>query len=344
MINYTIGNMLDSNAEALVNTVNTVGVMGKGIALQFKKRYPNNLKMYTKACKDGTFDTGQMLIVEDGDLMNRKLIINFPTKKHWRSPSKYEYIETGLAALTKEIIERKIKSIAIPPLGCGNGGLDWNEVRAMMERHLSDLDCDITIYEPNAQIKQVLQKENEKKTAKLTPARAMLLHLMFVYEDLGEQSSLFSANKLAYFLQEMGVPMKLKFTAHHYGPYAPQVNHVLLYMNGVYLKGLEQNVAKAFEPLTLAYDRYADVKNFLDLSLTEDQNLRLAKVARLISGFESSYSLELLATVHFISQNLQTVKLDTVKHALAEWSIRKANLFEDRDIEIALKHLRTHNV
>lgn len=336
--------MLDSDADALVNTVNTVGVMGKGIALQFKKRYPNNLKVYTKACKDGTFDTGQMLAVEDGDLMNRKLIVNFPTKKHWRSPSKYEYIETGLAALTKEIIERKIKSIAIPPLGCGNGGLDWKEVKSMMERHLSGLDCDITIYEPNAQIKQVLQKENEKKTAKLTSSNAMLLYLMFCYEDLGEQTSLFATNKLAYFLQEMGVPMKLSFKAHHYGPYTPQLNHVLYALNGTFLKGLEQNEAEPFEPLYLNYKRLDEVRGHLNTQLESVQKKKLRSVVKLISGFESSYSLELLATVHFISQNLQTVNLDTVKHALSEWSMRKANLFEDRDIEIALKHLRSHSL
>jgi O-acetyl-ADP-ribose deacetylase (regulator of RNase III) len=336
--------MLESNADALVNTVNTVGVMGKGIALQFKKRYPNNTKIYVKACKEGTFITGQMLVVEDGDLMNRKIIINFPTKKHWRYPSKYEYIETGLSALKQEIVDRNIKSIAIPPLGCGNGGLDWAEVKPMMDRHLSNLDCDITIYEPNYQIKQVLQKENEKKPKKLTSAQAMLLYLMFCYEDLGEQSSLFATNKLAYFLQQTGEPMKLAFKAHHYGPYTQQLNHVLYDMNGWYIKGLEQNEATPFEPLCLSYERLEDVKKHLNTQLEVEQKRRLRKVVKLIAGFESSYSLELLATVHYISENVQSPNLNSIKSSLAEWSTRKANLFEDRDIEIALDHLREHAI
>jgi O-acetyl-ADP-ribose deacetylase (regulator of RNase III) len=130
MIQFLKGNLLDSKAKALVNTVNTVGVMGKGIALQFKEAFPINNKKYIEACKEGLLFPGKLLAVKDHNaLLGEKLIINFPTKKHWRHPSKYEYIEEGLKALVTLIKEQHISSIAIPPLGCGNGGLDWAMVR-----------------------------------------------------------------------------------------------------------------------------------------------------------------------------------------------------------------------
>ena len=152
MISYKQGNLFDAEVEALVNTVNTVGVMGKGIALQFKKKIPNNYKIYRAACKNKELTTGQVFVVEEGNLLNKKYIINFPTKTHWRSPSKYEYITSGLKALKEAIQEHQIKSIAIPPLGCGNGGLEWEKVKIMIEESLSDSDCDIQVYSPNEAI------------------------------------------------------------------------------------------------------------------------------------------------------------------------------------------------
>jgi len=125
MIHYKTGNLLDSEAEALVNTVNTVGVMGKGIALQFKNLFPKNFKLYSNACKNKELRVGKLLVTEEESLLTgKKVIINFPTKTNWRLPSEYQYIEDGLVELVKVIRERNLKSIAIPPLGSGNGGLD----------------------------------------------------------------------------------------------------------------------------------------------------------------------------------------------------------------------------
>src|SRR5690554_4544511 len=170
MINYKTGNLLESEAEALVNTVNTVGVMGKGIALQFKNRFPNNFKIYAKACKDQSLTVGKLLVTEESSLLSgKKLIVNFPTKTNWRLPSEYQYIEDGLRELARFIVERGIKSIAIPPLGAGNGGLEWIKVKTLIEKHLNDLDCDIQVYEPGKDIQEALKKER----VKLTPARAM---------------------------------------------------------------------------------------------------------------------------------------------------------------------------
>ena len=129
MLRFTQGNLLDSGAEALVNTVNTVGVMGKGIALMFKEAFPENYKIYEAACKHGEVRIGQMLVTERRELLGPKWIINFPTKKHWRNPSRIEWIEAGLNDLRNVILVNRIRSIALPPLGSGNGGLNWANVR-----------------------------------------------------------------------------------------------------------------------------------------------------------------------------------------------------------------------
>lgn len=273
MINFVTGDLLRADAEALVNTVNTVGVMGKGIALQFKEAFAHNNKVYVAACKRHELVPGKLLAVHDSNLLyGNKLIINFPTKTHWRQPSEYEYIETGLKALRELIVNDQIKSIAIPPLGAGNGGLDWSKVKPMIIKALEDLPADIQIFEPNAAIKAILQKQEPKKKPHLTSSRAALLYCLFAFESFGEYSSLFAANKLAYFLQRMGQDLKLDFKAHHYGPYAVGVEKVLYHLNGVYLKGLEQGEAKPFEPLKLNYETWDEVNRFVQQMPKEEQD------------------------------------------------------------------------
>ena len=344
MINYTKGNLLESKAQALVNTVNTVGVMGKGIALQFKNRFPHNYAVYKKACKDKTFNTGQVLVVKEGDLYETKYIVNFPTKAHWKSDSVYEYISTGLVALKKAIVEHGIKSIAIPPLGCGNGGLDWIKVKALIEEALQDLDVEITIYEPNEQIKSILQKEETKTKAKLTPARAMLLYMLFHYESKGEQSSLFVANKLAYFLQRSGEKLRLKFEAHHYGPYAVQLNHVLYSLNGTYLKGLEQNEVKPFEAIHLSYDKWEEIEHYIQGNLSVIQKERLEGINKLIAQYESTFSLELLATVDYVSNEFNVKETKEVAAEINKWSKRKSEIFNKEQIGLAINHLKDYSM
>lgn len=343
MIRYIKGDLLSSTAEALVNTVNTVGVMGKGIALQFKNRFPQNYKIYKEACNNGSLTTGQVLVVKEDDLLHQKTIINFPTKAHWKSDSKYEYISSGLIALKAAIKENNIRSIAIPPLGCGNGGLDWSRVSIMIEEALREINCDIEVYTPNNEIKVLLQKETNTREVKLTPARAMLIYLLFQYETLGEQSSLFVANKLAYFLQRSGENLRLKFEAHHYGPYTVQLNHVLTHLNGVYLNGLEQNQAKPFEPLWLNYNKYSEIDNYIKNSTSFEQKQRLGGILKIVQGFESTFALELLATVDFVSAKNKSNNINDVQKTISLWSNRKANLFENNQIEIAYNHLKNHS-
>jgi len=340
MIQYVIGDMLQAEAEALVNTVNTVGVMGKGIALQFKEAFPHNYKIYADACKRKELIPGKLLAVWDSNSeLGKKLIINFPTKTHWKSPSKYEYIKNGLIVLKELIIAKGIASIALPPLGCGNGGLEWNKVRPMIEEHLDGLSIHVMVFEPNAEIKAVLQKQESKKTANLTVARAQLLYALFAYESLGEFSSLFAANKLAYFLQRLGQPLQLDFKPHFYGPYAAGVDKVLYALNGIYVKGYEQREAKAFEPLRLNYERWEEIRNYVENEMGRTDVQRLKSLLKLLDGFSSELSLEILATTDFILNQNPKFSVDDIMQVVSEWTDRKHKLFKRESVEMAYNHL-----
>jgi O-acetyl-ADP-ribose deacetylase (regulator of RNase III) len=343
MIHYTTGNLLLAPTEALVNTVNTVGVMGKGIALQFKEKYPTNFAAYARAVKQGEVMTGKMFVSVEQQLDGRKVIINFPTKQHWRAPSRYEWIEAGLQDLVRVIEELGIRTIAIPPLGCGNGGLDWERVRGMMERYLASLpETDVYIHQPNQKIRETLAKEGQPKSAHLTTVRAELLYLLFYYETSGEESSLFVANKLAYFLQRLGEKqLKLRFERHHYGPYANQVDHLMYALNGTYLQGLEQRTAKAFDRLPLRYDQFETVNQYVKEKLSEEQRLRLQQVLDLVQGFESPLSLEALATVDSILQEEPEATTQQVLAQIHQWSERKQQLFDLHHVEVTYQRLRS---
>jgi len=323
MIQYIKGDLLSSDAQVLVNAVNTVGVMGKGIALQFKERFPNNLNRYLSACKRNELYPGKLLVVEETAMTGeKKLIINLPTKKDWKHKSKYEYIEEGLKCLVAILKERNIQSIAIPPLGCGNGGLDWMEVRRLMEKYLSQApDTQIFIFEPDDGIK-ILKRQD--KEVKLTPARAMLLYSMFYYEMLGENSSLFVANKLAYLLQRLGESSlsKLKFKASYYSPYCIGVENLVQNLNGKYLKGMKQMKLTAFEPIELQYDRLNEVSDYVRKELNPKQLEILKKLIQLISGFQSPLSLEVLATVDFIRKENPGITKEETFQIIQAWSGR----------------------
>jgi len=326
MIHFITGNILDSSAQALVNTVNTMGVMGKGIALQFKNQYPKNYKIYKNACENGTLKVGQLLVTEDESLFGgKKIIINFPTKTNWRLPSEYDYIQSGLVALKKLIVEKNIQSIAIPPLGAGNGGLDWQKVKKMIINTIEDLHCEIYIYEPTTAIKEALNAER----VKLTPARAMLLAVFYEMVRNGEFISEFAAEKAAYFLQSFGAKdeFKLHFEPNFYGPYSGKVRHVLNYLNGSYVMGYSSMDKKPFDELSLVMEAEADVEKFLN----QPENFKYLSIAqktkKFLKGYYSPFGLELLSTIHFIKSEKNKVNLDDIMKELENWSTRKRTLF-----------------
>lgn len=341
---FITGNLLNAKTQAIVNTVNTVGVMGKGIALQFKERFPQNYKAYKDACKKGLVVTGKMFVFNESDLLNNnKIIVNFPTKEEWYRKSQYSFIEEGLKDLVKVIKDNNITSISIPPLGCGNGGLKWDKVKAMMIKYLGDLkDVEVFVYQPNEKIKEILQKENTKKGVSLTPARAMLLYALFKYEKYGEYTTIFTANKLAYFLQESGENLKLKFEPYTYGPYAQAIEKVLYALNGKYLKGLEQMNAKPFEALELNYERYDEVEKYVKEKLNQSQKDRLESLFGAINGFESTLSLEILSSVHFITQKHPKIELEEIVSKIREWNSRKKALITEHYVQLAYDHLNEY--
>lgn len=341
MIRYITGNLLEAHAEALVNTVNTVGVMGKGIALQFRETFPDNYKAYLDAIKRGEVKIGSMLVTKIGNLNGLRYIVNFPTKEHWRNPSRIEYVEKGLISLRKTIQELSIQSIAVPPLGCGNGQLNWEDVQPLIEQYLGDLPADVMVYEPNATVQQQLQKEDENRLVKLSPAKAMLLYLLFDYTRLGEAVCEFSAQKLGYFLQRLGeTQLKLDFQKHFYGPYSNQMAHLLYSLRGAYIIGLEQRKNRPFDELGLRMDRKAELDKYIENELPASERKRLDQVLQLVEGFQSPFGLEVLSTIDYLIAEGKGFDTAAIRAGLEAWSARKARQIKDFHIERAVARLR----
>lgn len=355
MIELTRGNLLEAKAEALVNTVNTVGVMGKGVALMFKEAYPENFKEYEAACKNKEVKVGHMFVTERQALIGPKWIINFPTKQHWRGDSKMEWIEAGLEDLKRVIAEKKIRSIAIPPLGSGNGGLNWPDVRPKIEAALGGLnDVNVIIYEPTDQYQNVSKRAGVEK---LTPARALVAELVRRYWILGIECSLLEIQKLAYFLErsieKLGLknPLDLRFQADKYGPYAPRLTHLLDGLDGSYLHcGKRIGDASPFDVVWFEDAKRDKVAAYLGSGEAKAFLPALEATAELIDGFESPLGMELLATIDWlVKKDGVAADRDSIKTALKTWTggeksaERKLKLFEDRLVDLALERLATFN-
>jgi O-acetyl-ADP-ribose deacetylase (regulator of RNase III) len=350
MIRYVQGNLLEAEAEALVNTVNTVGIMGKGIALMFKEAFPENFRLYAAACKRGEVEVGRMFVTERPGLVGPRWIINFPTKKHWRDRTRIEWIQSGLEDLKRVLQEKGIQTVALPPLGCGNGGLEWSAVRPLIEQALADLPTvESVVYEPTARYQNVAKPVGVET---LTPARALIAELVRRYWILGIECSLLEIQKLAWFLQREIVrqgldnPLGLEFVAHRYGPYADQLRHLLDGLDGSYLRS-QVRIPDAKPTDVIAFndakrDRVAlylktEARPYLDA---------LERTSAQIDGFESPLGMELLATIDWLlSREGRRPELDDVKAGLAAWSggqgagERKLRIFDDRLIRLALERL-----
>jgi len=334
----TSGNLLEADVEALVNTVNTVGVMGRGIALQFRQTFPANFTAYAAACKQGRVEPGAMFVTETGALTHPRYIINFPTKRDWRAKSQMEDIESGLTALVAEVRARGIHSLAVPPLGCGNGGLKWSDVRPRIEAAFAELpDVCVYLYGPEGapaaeKIKVATKRPN------LSRGRAALLGLLDGYVIPGYDVSMLEIQKLAYFLQAAGEPLKLPFEKAARGPYAETLHPILQRMEGHFLRGYGDRSRE----IALYLMPEAVREAALLLEEHPDTRERIARVFALVDGFETEYSLELLATVHWLAWHEdESIRRDphaAVKGVQA-WSQRKAGLFPAADIEIAWNRL-----
>ncbi|MGA2296517.1 MAG: macro domain-containing protein [FCB group bacterium] len=338
MLNFKKGNIVKCEAEAIVNSVNTLGVMGKGIALAFKDAFPENFKIYEKACKEGTINIGKLLITDTGKLFP-KYIINFPTKTNWRFPSKYEYIEKGLDDLIRIIKEKNIKSIAIPPLGAGNGKLAWDKVKNIISEYLKNIsnDIDIIIFEPGFNDQHI---QNEKQL-ELTPARAIFIYLLKNYQILGYEINLLVAQKIAYFIQRLGEDLNLSFEKGTYGPYSHQLTHLMKLLNYAYIK-YNENSSSPNTIVEIYSHKYPDVENYIDKELNKEQKKRARKLIEFIEGFESPFGLEVLATVDFISKETKKKKLQDIQSEIYNWTKRKREIMKPHHIEIAFDRLKKY--
>ncbi|PHR61334.1 MAG: Appr-1-p processing protein [Robiginitomaculum sp.] len=355
MIKFTTGNLLKADVEAVVNTVNTVGVMGKGIALMFKEAFPANFDAYFKACKAKQVKTGTMFVTENLQLMGPRWIINFPTKTHWRVKTKLEWVESGLIDLVRVIENRDIKSIAIPPLGCGNGGLDWSTVRPMIFSALEPIQgVEIVVFEPTGKYQNVAKRTGVKK---LTPARALVAEMVRRYALLGIECSILEVQKLGWFL-ERGArligkegSLNFEFSANKYGPYSERMRHLLDSLDGSYLN-CDKRLGDAGPNDLISFRD--DQKEFVQTYLRSGEGKEFAPVlewaASIIDGFESPLGMELLATVDWLVQR-ESVDYDvsSIKSALGTWAggkqagLRKLKIFDDRLIEIAMAQLKDAN-
>lgn len=343
MISHAEGNLLAADVDALVNTVNTVGIMGKGIALQFKRAFPAMFKAYERAAKNHELAIGQMHVWPTQQMTGPRFIINFPTKSHWKSRSNLTDVARGLDALVEVIRAEGIRSIAVPPLGCGNGGLDWSEVEPLIVSKLSSLtDVDIIIYPPHGAPAAANMPNAEAKPG-MSPGRAGLIALMSGYSTHAlAMPSLIETQKLMYFLQEAGEPLHLEFVKHLYGPYADNLRHVLRAVEGHYVSGYGDGSAGVHvaEPLTVLPGALDEAQPVLEAH--PETTHRIDRVLELVEGFESAYGLELLATVHWVAheESAHEGNLDSVVAGVQQWSSRKGRMFSRDHIATAWQALR----
>ena len=331
MIEFNKGDLLAADVEALVNTVNCVGIMGRGVALQFKNRFPANFKAYEAACRREEVQPGRMFVYETGTLTNPKFIINFPTKRHWRGKSRMEDIESGLRALAGEIRSRGITSIAIPPLGSGLGGLDWPEVRPRIEAALRGFsDLHVVVFEPNGAPATFKAREVPEMTA----GRAALVALMHRYLGglMDPFVSLLEVHKLMYFMQEAGEPLRLRYEKAPYGPYAKNLGHVLKAIEGHLVSGYADGGDKPDKELELVPGAIEDAETFLNGK--RETVSRFARVGKLVEGFETPFGLELLSSVHWVVTHEGAKTVDEATVRVHDWIDHKKR-FSPRQIGIA---------
>jgi len=343
MIEFGKGNLLDADVQALVNTVNTVGIMGKGIALQFKKAYPENFAAYARACERDEVQIGRMFIHHLAQLQNPQFIINFPTKGHWRSRSKLADIEAGLEALIKDVKRLGIESVAVPPLGCGHGGLVWEDVCPLIVAAFEGLpDVRVIVFAPGA-TPDAEAMPNRTKRPNMTIGRATILGLMRSYAEPGYDYpvTVLEVQKLAYFQQCAGEPLKLTFAKGQFGPYADNLRHVLNHLEGHFIQGFADGKNKPDTTIRLLQGAADEAGQVLQEHAATRE--RFERVAKLIEGFETPFGMELLASVHWVAVQENAEAKSNADAAIAgvqAWSERKKKTMHADHIRSAWQRLR----
>lgn len=337
-IKFKKGDMFSEPIEALVNTVNCVGVMGKGVALEFKNRWPTNFKAYKKLCDAKKLSPGQMFVFDTQELFvsdGPRYLINFPTKAHWRAKSKISYVEDGLDALAGAICEYGIKSIAIPPLGCGNGGLDWAEVKPLIEEKLAGFnDVSIVIFAPKDAADD---PEHAYSSLPMTHARAVLLKSLNDLERFFDGSfDRISLQKIGYFLQALGVDFKLKFSRNLHGPYSETLKKAYIAFEH---HGMIRGFATGDRQAHVTNSGCAVAEDFLNGADDSGDEI-IDRLSKLIQGYESPYGLELLSSVHWLAHHEGHYPVEKVIEAMMGWNANKRNSFDADAIRVAYGRLQ----
>ena len=334
MIEFKTGDIFAENVDAIVNSVNCVGVMGRGIALQFRKAYPANFKAYAEACRRNEVQPGKMFIHETSELTGPRYIINFPTKRHWRGKSRIEDIENGLDALASELRDKGIGSVGVPPLGSDLGGLSWEDVRPRIVSALEQLpDVRVVVFEPGS-----APSDGRRNTSTdipiMTIGRAVLVSLIARYfrNPLDPFVTLLEIHKLMYFMEQSGQPLQLGFVKGRYGPYSENLRHVLRRVEGHLISGYRDGGDDPRKPLELVPGATVDADGFL--TDRSDILARLDRVSDLIEGFESNFGLELLSTVHWLTQEHSLRSQEDLVALTYAWGRHKRQ-FTPRQIKLA---------
>lgn len=320
--------------------------MGKGIALQFRQAYPEMFRAYEKACAAGEVRLGEVHVFDLGGLAGGpRWIFNFPTKGHWRAHSRLEDIERGLADLSAKVRGLDIRSIAIPPLGCGNGGLDWADVQPLIANAFASLpEVRALVFAPKGS-PEAQAMPNRTKRPNMTAGQACLIALMDRYLKglLDPFVSLLEVQKLMYFLKAAGEPMPmLKFTAGKFGPYAINMRHSLIRMENHYTRGYGDGKDTPDTTLELLSGAVEEAEKFLANS--PETKERMTEVARLISGYEDPYGMELLSSVHWVMQHEPAARVspDSAVASVRRWNDRKKRLLKPEHLSKAWARLKEH--
>lgn len=327
LIIYTTGDLLKSDAEALVNTVNCEGYMGKGIAYQFKLQYPENNLDYVKACKKGELKVGKLHYFQE----RNKLIINFPTKDRWRAKSRIEYIEKGLNELVKLIEFTGIKSIAIPPLGSGNGGLIWSEVKVLIENKLTVLNDNIAVYIYEPSRNYVAQPTLEPKLS------LSALVLMEIKKNLSKFDTL-RLQKTAFFMDIFSNEKYFNFKKHKYGPYD---NSIAIVSKSIKEYQKYHNVKSTEEAYNILYNKI--VSESIEAKLKQ-LIPHIVKASNYVNSIKTNHELECLSTIVFLVNENKMLSESEILKQFKQWSEDKSKRFSEKEIFNGIDTLYQSNI
>lgn len=341
-ISFKNGDLFKEPVDALVNTVNCVGVMGKGVAREFKIRWPENYTAYRTLCDTKALRPGIVFVYELQSLLSSdtpKYLVNFPTKDHWKAKSKIDYISRGLDALVEKICELDIRSIAMPPLGCGNGGLDWSEVKPLIVEKLEKLgDVNVIVFNPKEQTEE---PEFNTTSLGMTFERALVLKLLIDLSDIfDEQYDRLTLQKLIYLLQAMGVKLNLNFNKYLHGPYSEALRKAFISLEKY---KMVEGFARSRQ-VTVTPAGYATAEEFLREWKHDKADDVIGKLSRLIEGYESPYGLELLSSVHWLVSKKSVNSIKEIESELFVENPSERNVFRTPEIEQAYSRLAEDGV